>query len=434
MNDFSYLELKRLLVNCNNLNESVNLNIFKKIKDKIKSILDDHNDDINGTLPKIIDYINNFVSNILIKKKILNYLISIVLVMGLSLSNIKAVFNDKKVDNLIEWNNIKNDNIQIDTLKINYKIGEYKLSKIEAQKIENFIKNKIKKNTISFNANIYVTISNDLNNNPKNKNFAIDDTPEEKKQGGKLLEKRLDSVNKIISLIKSKIKDDFNDITFNIIVIGIIDDEKYLLIDDIEIINKGSKNINDVILKDDTYDNDDEDYYLPGTEGKNKDISNLSRNYQVVEILKLGGINAKRFDNDEYEKGDKYSKWILNFRKSIKMFLGRLQKAYLEYDIYFDKDAIAVNTVEDAKKGMSNIDKQYVKLNNEKIILSFNDFVNEAYKDSTEIFNKWNFILGKSFPDLNIEQAIKFDDNIETLLHYLEQIYGSSSLDFTYKK
>lgn len=432
MNSILFSEFKDLLILSNeSLNESKGFNLLKKLKDKILLILEEHKDDINGTLPKIIDYINDFVSNLFIKRKILSYLASIVLVMGLSFSEVKAIYNNKNVDNLVEWKFINNDSKKLDTLKINYNLGEYKLSKVDVQKIENFIKINITDSTIVFKATIKVTISKDLNN-PDYKNYAIDDTQEEKEQGGKLLEKRIDAVNKVISLITSKIKDEKN-IDIKITVISDVDNNRYLLIDNIEVITKDSKSEGDIISKDDTFIYDD-NFYLPGTNGKDKDISKLSRNYQMVEILKLGGIDAKRIENDDYENGDKYSKWILNFRKSVKMFLSRLQKAYPEYDIYFDKESKAINPVTDARKGISNIDKQYTKLNNERIVLSFNSFVNENIKDTNEIYDKWNFILGKSFPDLTKKQAVNFDQNIDTLLHYLEQIYGGSSLDFTYKK
>jgi hypothetical protein len=55
------------------------------------------------------------------------------------------------------------------------------------------------------------------------------------------------------------------------------------------------------------------------------DISNLSRNYQFVEILKLGGINTTRFNRDRTDSGDIYSSWIVDTRKHIKSFINRLK-------------------------------------------------------------------------------------------------------------
>jgi hypothetical protein len=104
-----------------------------------------------------------------------------------------------------------------------------------------------------------------------------------------------------------------------------------------------------------------------------KDITDLSRNYQFVELLSVGGINAQKFDNNDVDKGDIYSKWIVNTRKRVKDLLFRLADEYPEYQITFNYDAKSFTPFSGTTiKGKSNIRNQY------KFVESFESFSNKG--------------------------------------------------------
>jgi len=418
-----FTELDSILLSTN---ESLFTDIIGNVSSKIRKFILSNKENVKQHIPSILNYISKTVKNKNIKRKILLSLISILLSVNLSISEIKEVFKENKVDNLIEWNFSKNI-INTSNLKINFELGEYKISEDEFNTLYYNLIKQLNEKTLSISGNIIVSISDDIN-----KNFAIDDTPEEKSNGGRLIQKRKQSALSLIDKIKSKLKTDDIDINLDLNIVE-KEDGRYIKFSNLTKIIKSSDYNGKNIDEDDSLKSINKDVIKPNNTGSGDDnITGLSRIYQFVELLKLGGINAKRFENDDIERGDEYTKWILNTRKSIKRFLTRLQSSYPEYNITFNKDAVAINPIEGATGGVSNISKQYT-IKNEGIITSFDRFINENYKDGDLIYQKWDYILGKLFPDLTHEQALKFDENIGQFLHILYLIYGSSSLEFDYK-
>lgn len=432
---------KQLILLDNSVNESIISNIYEKVKLIIKNLLGDH-DDWNDKFPRLIQYIEDNVSNILIRKKLIGYAASFLITMGISLTDVKNVFAENGVSKEVNWSEFKQKSVIPDTPVYYFETGEYIIPSDVLNKAYNKLQKFIDSDTKTISGNLVVSIS--IDENKDKENYANDDTPQEKKKGGNLLSKRKTQAITFLNGLKMLFKKD--GVELNITIEAKEASDKYLKFEDLVKFDSSTKYSGDIYNK-----GEDEEIYsdkatiAPTPEGGVKDISGLSRTYQIVELLKLGEINAKRISNNDYRSGDKYSMWILNFRKSIKKFLTRLQRSFPEYDIYFNRDAIAFNSIEGAVKGMSNISKQYTRLKGESRLYKFNEFINENYCEvnslleyyyagSEGIYDKWSYILGKTFPDLTEEQAIEFDSNIEIFLNYLEQMYGHSALEFTYKK
>ena len=377
-------------------NESISdtlLNIKKYIKEFISS----NKDNMDSVFPRFKKYLTSLDVSKNLKKSIL------VFASMLLFSNGFASYSQDLKDI------IKSETSISKNFSYEYEIGEYKIDKTI---IKDYLLSKKEGN--SMEGTITVTISSDPNN-PINKNFANDDSVITKKYGGKLLQKRIKEMEKIISEIQSEVLP----YIINIDVNGKESDKREVIISDIqttsdnkndksEISNKNNRNLNDISR----------------IGGGLKDISDLSRNYQFVELLSVAGITAQKFDNNYIDKGDIYSKWIVNTRKRVKDLLFRLSDEYPEYHITFNTDAKSFTPFSGATiKGKSNIKNQY------KFVESFDSFSNRG-----DVLKKWKRILGSSFPDLNLEIATKFDENIIQFLEYLEQMYGGTSLEFSFKR
>lgn len=416
--------------NYSSLNEA---KVFDNIKNIIKTFLSENKDKIDSVLPKVIDFINNKPINSVYKKSILTFVLMTVLGFGFNISKAAEIFQEKGVYDKVEWSAVKNQNyLDVDGLDAHFNLGEYNMKLMQVKEWYDSITNQLPSQPVSLKATFVVTISKDPTN-PSNKNYANDDTPEDKSKGGKLLEKRKNAAIKLLTMLKNKLKGD--NISFDFDVVTKIEDDKKGYFSKIEYetipVVAGRGNLNDdeyYNQGDNQYDNGG-NFIKPNLTGGGLDISSLSRNYQFVELLKLGNINSKRFNGDKIDSGDEYSKWIVNTRKHIKEFLTRLQKEYPDKGIQFDKSSKSINPISGSIAGMSNVGKQYQYVQ-ERYIKTFEGFKNET----NPAYVKWNRILGQFFPKLTVAQAEKLDINIDRILNYLEQMYGSSILNFTYDK
>lgn len=419
----------------NKLNES-NIDIlyegkfFDSLKKRIKSFLETNKKYIFNKLPELLNYIKNTKLANNYKKEIFLFIVLTLVSLGVNINDTKNIFKEQKVDNEIAWNDIKSDNVlDISKLKSPFSLGEYDYNENDIDKFYNEIKRQLPIGdfVITVKGYMVVTISEDPSN-PSNRNFAVDDTPEEKLKGGNLLNKRIKAINNFIEILNLRLFED--KIILDLEIIGTIDKERTYSIKKLTYVisNNIAYAVDDENKEEDKY-SDKENIIKPDITGGIKDIKGLSRNYQYVELLKLGGINAKRFNGDKISTGDKYSEWIIDTRKHIKEFLTRLQKNYPDYNIYFDKTVKAISPISGSVAGVSNIDRQY-SIIPEKFILNYNNFLLENKKTDNEKYNKWIKILGSKFPNLTIKQAEAFDNNIKEVLHYLEQMYGNSILDF----
>jgi len=374
-------------------NESVSdtlLNIKKYIKEFILT----NKNNMETVFPRFKNYLSSLDISKSLKKSLL------VFTAMLLFSNGFASYS-KEVKEMIKSETSINKNFSYE-----YEIGEYKIDK-------NIIKDYIlsKKNGSSMKGTITVTISNDKIN-PDNKNFANDDSEIAKKRGGKLLKKRIAEMEKVISEIQS----DVLPYIINIDVKGDDSDKREIIISDL--ITSNDKQNDKTVVSKKLYKSSND---ISRIGGGLKDITDLSRNYQFVELLSLGGINAKKFDNNDVVKGDIYSKWIVNTRKRVKDLLSRLSDEYPEYQITFNTEAKSFTPFSGTTvKGKSNLRNQY-------------KFV-ESFSIKGDVLKKWRRILGTSFPDLNQEIATNFDENIIQFLEYLDQMYGGTSLEFSFKR
>lgn len=378
-----------------NINESVTdtlLNIKKYIKEFISS----NKNDMESVFPRFKKYLESLDVSKSLKKSIL------VFAAMLLFSNGFASYS-QEIKDIVKTETSVSKNFSYE-----YEIGEYKIDK-------NIIKDYIlsKMNGSSMSGTITVTISSDPSN-PNNKNFANDDSDISKKRGGKLLQKRISEMEKIIYEIQTEVLPYMINIEIN----GKESDKREIIISDL--VTTSDKQSNKTTITKKQIKNDDASKYT----GSLKDITDLSRNYQFVELLSVGGINAKKFDNNDVDKGDIYSKWIVNTRKRVKDLLFRLADEYPDYQITFNTEAKSFTPFTGTTiKGKSNIRNQY------KFVESFESFSNKG-----DVLKKWKRILGSSFPDLNQEIATKFDENIIQFLEYLDQMYGGTSLEFSFKR
>jgi hypothetical protein len=411
------------------LNEA---NMFNSIKNVVKSFLIKNKDKISIILPKVLDYIINKPINEGYKKIIFTFILITILSLGFNISKAAEIYQEKGVYNKVDWTNISSEKLlDIKNLTIPFQLGEYNVNNIVVNEWYVSITNQLPSKPVTLKAKFVVTISKDPSN-PSNKNYANDDTPEDKSKGGNLLEKRKNAANRLLNILKNKFKDDNIKFDFDIVTkidndrIGYFDIMEYKIIS----INSNSNDVDSNSYYSKHSNNIDSDSFIkPNLTGGGLDISNLSRNYQYVELLKLGNITSKRFNGDNIESGDNYSKWIVNTRKHIKDFLTKLQREYPNKGIQFDKSSKSINPISGSMAGVSNTGKQYQYVP-EKYIKFFESFE----KEKNPIYSKWNKILGQFFPKLSIEQAVSFDTNIDRILDYLEQMYGSSFLNFTYAK
>jgi hypothetical protein len=416
--------------NKNSLNEA---SFFDNIKNTIKNFLSKNKDKIESILPKILDYVNKKPMNAFYKKSILTFILITILGFGFNISKATEIYQEKGVYDKVEWSDIKTEKkLDVNGLDTHFKLGDYDMKYMQVQEWYDSITGQLPSYPVSLRATFIVTISKDPSN-PANKNFAKDDTPEEKAAGGRLLEKRKKAAVKILTILKNKLKDE--NISFEFDVLTKIENDKkgYFSKIEYEIIPVVTSSVN---LNDDEYYSQGENQYdnndnliKPNLTGGGLDISSLSRNYQFVELLKLGNIISKRFNGDKIDSGDEYSKWIVNTRKHIKEFLTRLQIEYPEKGIQFDKISKSINPISGSITGVSNVGKQYQYVK-ERYIKCFENFE----KELNPVYNKWNRILGQFFPKLTVAQAEKLDKNIDKILNYLQQMYGNSILNFTYVK
>jgi hypothetical protein len=412
------------------LNEA---NVFNNIKNIIKSFLSENKERIESVLPKVLDYIINKPLNNNYKKTVFTFILLTIISLGFNVAKAAEIYQNKGVYDKVAWSDIKGQKyLNVAGLNAYFNLGEYNMKYMQIQEWYDSITNQLPSYPVSIKATFIVTISKDPSN-PTNRNFANDDTQKEKASGGKLLEKRQKAAVKLLAMLKNKLKAD--NISFEFNVLTKVEDEKVGYFSEIEC--EGIPVVTSGNLDDDSYYNKSEDQYdndgnfvRPNLTGSGLNISSLSRNYQFVELLKLGNINSKRFNGDKIDSGDEYSKWIINTRKHIKEFLTRLQKEFPDKGIQFDKNTKSINPISGSIAGVSNVGKQFQYVQENKYIKCFESFKNE--NDLT--YNKWKKILGQFFPKLTIKQAKSFDSNIDKILNYLEQMYGSSILSFTYAK
>lgn len=403
MKPFIYRELDLLLLQMNESNSSLLIN---KVKDKLKGYILSNKEKISTIIPEIISYLKTIKLPSTFKKEIVIFITTLLISLGQPVlaNNIKDEFQQKTEIA------ISND--------YSYEIGEYQIPKQYIDSLYKTIKDTFSVGVTTLKGTIEVSISDDPQN-PENKNFANNDTPSDKLKGGNLLNKRVSNLRQALSYIQNKLKDDNILMNIDITIIPLVKKDRTITIKELqpirqEDLEKPMDNLTKGIEKNDRLN------LLPSTPPTGKDISGLSRNYQFVELLSIVGIDAKRFNNTDISKGDAYSTWVANTRKSIKSFLGRLSSAFPEYNITFNKDVKISTPIKGAMAGMSKTPEQYTE-------------VREAYNGDS-VLNKWKWILGITFPGLTAELADKFEQNIESILNYLEQMYGSSLLEFRFEK
>lgn len=378
----------------NTINESNNDSLHS-IKNFIKEFIFSNKINIKQLFPKLKSYISNLSVNNIIKKNIIRYISILLLSIGQP-----ALSQEIKSITPIEINNTISD------YHFTYKIGEYNF---DEKNLNEYIKSFTKKGN-KVTGNITVTISNDPENHMF-KNYAIDDTYGEKIKGGLLLNKRINKVKECIDNIQKEVLP----IILDIKVFGAESDKREIIVSDFKTESKEEDTIpylNIIKTEQDEID-------FPSGNG-NRDITNMSRNLQFIEILKIVDIKPKPFFNNDIKKGDEYSRWIVNVRKNIKSFFSRLKDAYPEYNITYNTNAKVKTDITGARRGMSQLKNQYIE--------TFESF---RYKDNTK---KWRKILGITFPYMTEDLASKLDNNIEQILELLEDMYGSTLLQFKYSK
>jgi hypothetical protein len=392
-------------------NENLNENIFfDKIKNYIQEFISKNAEKLDNKLPLLLKFIKNLSLNFKYKTQLFIFIAISLSNFGFSNTKTKEIFDNNNIT--IDWNKFNYDPIDLSNLKFNFKLGDYTISEDTINYFYNNIKAQLPYGCKKISGTIVVTISDDIN-----RNFANDDTDADKKSGGKLLDKRISSAYRLIENLQKKFNLDSIKLNFN--VISDITTEHELYIKRIKVFGNYIKKIANISDGDpDLDDNNISPTINPST---TKDISNLSRNYQFVELLKLGNINTERFNRDNVK--DDYSVWIIDTRKHIKSFLTRLKEKFPEYNLNFNVKAKGITPVTGSVTGSSNIRNQYQR------IKSY-----ESLNTGENIYDKWNYILGSKFPNLTEEQAINFENNIKTLLLYLEQMYGSSALELDYNK
>lgn len=432
-------EIDKLAVQVNESNVELitESKIFNTIKKKIKNFIEKNKERLSQSLPQILDYIKNINLLTKYKKYLYAFIVISLISVGFSFGNAKQIFDKNGISKEIKWEEVQKEyndsivNLSVNELSTSFELGEYDIPLSNVNDFYQKISSQIPDSVDKIEGELVVTISKDPNNTEK-RNFANDDTPQEKEKGGQLLQKRKKAATKFLYYLKKKFKED--GIEFNVDIITDVQVNREMYFEDLNAIKDVEKTadfdkfINQGEVEDDIA-------VLPNkkTGGKGKSIKDLSRNYQFVELLKLGGIQAERFEGDNWKGGDEYSRWILNTRKHIKRFLGRLKREFPEYNIRFDKDVKAHSPVVGAKKGMSNVHQQYKNINvGENVITKFDYFLFEKAGKGEEILNKWKRILGGGFPNLTMNQAKRFENNIKRMLDYLEQMYGSTVLEFRY--
>lgn len=411
--------------------------IFDTIKNKIKNFIEKNKEKISQKLPQILEHIKSMNLLSKYKKYLYAFIVVSLISIGFSFGDAKELFDRNDISKQIKWEEVQkeyNDSVvdlSVEELSTTFELGEYDISLSNVNRYYQVISNQLPDSVDKIEGEIVVTISKDPNNTEK-RNFANDDTPQEKEKGGQLLQKRKKAATKFLYYLKKKFKED--GIEFNVDIITDIQVNREMYFESLKAVKDVEKTADyDKFINQGEVEDDNAVIPNKKSGGKGKNIKDLSRNYQFVELLKLGGIQAERFEGDNWKEGDEYSRWILNTRKHIKRFLSRLQREFPEYNIRFDKDVKAHTPVVGAKKGMSNIHQQYKNVG-ENVITNFDYFVFEKVGKGEDIFNKWKKILGGGFPELTISQAKKFENNIKTMLDYLEQMYGSTVLEFRYGK
>lgn len=412
------------------LNESESINegrIFDSIKRTVKSYIENNKKYILDKLPNLLEYIKKSPISKIGKKDIFFFIAVSLYLAGANMVIAREKFQKMGVDTEVNWTRVekRNRSINVDSIApITFDIGEYTISPSVVREYYEKIKSLIPESTGSIRGEFVVTISDDAaSGNPMNRNIANDDTPADIDAGGKLLDKRIENANTtLVNRLKSLFKRD--GIAFDMTVEGAVESDRIGYIKSLTA--EGSKSVDyDGLIGgvDNNFIPDSTATTTP-TGGGFKDISQLSRNYQYVELLKLGDINAKRFNGDKIETGDEYSLWIVDTRKHIKEFLIRLKKAYPEYNIEFDMTSVAITPVKGSTTGMSNVGRQYTNVK-ERYVMQF-----ESYVAADDAFATWKKILGSKFPALTTKQAMHFHKNIKVFLNYLEQMYGNSVLEF----
>lgn len=385
------LNLEPLLMN---INESTSSNI-SEIKRYLKQYVFSNKKNIKAILPQLKQYISSLRIDINIKKNIIKFLSILLLSIGYP-----ALSQDVKNTPLTTID-VKNINYIYD-----YVLGEYFF---DEKGLKEYIKSYTNKGN-KVKGTITVSISRDLSA-PKYKNYANDDTYEEKLKGGKLLDKRINKVKELINNLQKEV----SPIILDIQVKGIVSNDRKITVSNFNAESKEEDTYPIALFNiDDSNDNNNID--LPS--GGSKDITTMSRNLQFIELLKIVDIDAKPFFNNDIKKGDEYSRWIVNVRKNIKSFFSRLKEAYPDYDITYNVNAKVKTDISGARRGVSHLKNQYIQ-----------NFESFRYDNITK---KWRKILGITFPYMTEELAYKFDENIEKILDMLEKMYGTTLLQFNY--
>lgn len=441
--------------------------LLHKLKDKISKYVSDITPaKLKETLPNIINQIKTYFSGANVKY-LLTFLVTVLLTANISLSNIKEVFVKNDVDKYVTWTEYTS--IKTDDLKYDYETGEYEINEFRYEyhdndgkfkgdlfsTIENNIvvglqsANNYEENTDKYGygsdtitkANMVITmdvIINTSKENNKKFDYANDDTQVQKQHGGALSLKRKLEVRREIEELERDLRQNKHRISSIVNTTVTIkpnyiikySDEKSIEFKNIIVSYTTDKKVNnnDTYVEQGSGDNTNPNANLPTGGDGHKDITALSKNYQFVELLKLGGIETDRTEGDK--RINPYADWIIDTRKHPKRMLRRLQTEYPEYNIEFDMSATAKSDIHGAMKGMSNMGNQYQEVA-ERSIFNFKEFLNENNTDNTTL-RVWQKILGSKFPNLTKEQAEKFDNNVQLVIDYLEQMYGSSVIGFKY--
>lgn len=278
-------------------------NIKKKIKKYVTSVSDIK---LKETLPNILNHIIKYFSS-KNTKYILTFLVTILMTVGISLADVKDVYIENNADNYIEWTKYEEDNQQYMEIEQTFEIGEYKA---DVTKFVDFFKSKLNKgDTVTIEGDVIVSISYEDNGKS---NYANDDTPKDKENGGKLIEKRLKYSKIFIKNVEKELKNQGYNVKFVVKFDSFGKNKRYLKLEFINIIHETTQKSK--INKNNTYidqgiDNiENSDATITGGNDNIKDIKTLSKNYQYVELLKLGGIETDRVQGDK--RTNLYTEWI----------------------------------------------------------------------------------------------------------------------------